>query len=264
MRTIDTHLHVWDLKRLHYHWLTPDDSLYRDVMPDEVYPQMQAAGVDAAVLVEAANRTAEIPFLLELAERHRWIAGVVGWMSADDQISAAPHPLLRGVRIPAVTPEAALPVPEAVTVYGLTCDLLVNPDGYGHAYRMIAGHPSTTFVLDHFAGAVLSLDGETYWMEQLRPLAELPNAVMKLSGHLTAAEPKPLTLDTLRRYVDGAVSLFGAGRLLYGSNYPICTQAGTYEQDISLMREAIAHLDADDQAQILGSTAVRTYGLETA
>ena len=264
MKQIDTHLHVWNPDRLPYHWLTGEQpALFRSILLDEVYPQMQNAGIEAAVLVEAANLTAEIPFLLQLAKQHDWISGVVGWMSEEDQIRAQPNARMRGARIPAVSTESTPVLPQAIERYGLVCDLIIAPDAYAQAHALITSHPATTFVLDHFAGAAITTDGVNTWRKNAAVLAALPNVVLKLSGYLTAAEPKPLSFETLRRYVDAAVELFGAKRLMYGSDYPICTLAGSYEQTVLLMRQAIAHLSGDEQAQIMGGTAIRVYGLET-
>lgn len=262
MPTIDAHLHVWNLKRLNYHWLGIDQpTLFRDVLPEEVYPLMRASGIEAAMLVEAANLSAEIPYLVEMAEQYDWIAGVVGWMSEDDPLSGEAPPMLRGARIPAVAAGATPTLPQPVERYGLTCDLIVNYDAYEQAHRLIAAHPGTTFVIDHFAGAALTPGGHAEWAQRIRPLAALPNTVVKVSGYLTAAQPKPLAAETLRAYVESAVERFGAARLLFGSDYPICTQAGSYGQAVEMLREAMRHLDATEQAQIMGNTAARVYRL---
>jgi L-fuconolactonase len=260
--TVDTHLHVWDLARLPYHWLTPDNPLlYRNYLPDEVYPQMQAAGIDAAVLVEAANLTAEIPWLTGLTNSYPWIVGVVGWMSEDDQLTAKPHPALRAARIPALSLGETVALPQAVRTYGLTCDLMLTPDAYYEAETVIRAWPDTHFVLEHFAGTWITPGGYLTWGERLRPLAALPNASMKISGALTSADPKPLAANVLRTYIDTAVELFGADRLMYGSNWPVCTSAGSYEQDVDLVRRSIRHLDSADQSHIMGLTAIRVYNL---
>jgi L-fuconolactonase len=263
--TVDTHLHVWNLTRLPYHWLTPDNPLlYRNYLPDEVYPQMGAAGIDAAVLVEAANLTPEIPWLTALTDSYPWIVGVVGWMSADDQLTAAPHPALRGARIPALVPGLTITLPHAVRTYGLTCDLMLAPDTYHEAETLIHSWPDTHFVLEHFAGTWITPGGHITWGERLRFLAALPNTSMKISGALTSADPKPLTVNVLRAYIDTAVELFGADRLMYGSNWPVCTSAGSYEHDVDLVRQSIRHLDSTNQAQIMGLTAIRIYNLTEA
>jgi L-fuconolactonase len=111
------------------------------------------------------------------------------------------------------------------------------------------------------AGAIITPGGHVEWAEQIRALAALPNAVMKISGYLTAAEPKPLAAETLLGYAESAVGLFGAARLMFGSDYPICAQAGSYAQVVEMLGEAMRHLDVSEQAQIMGGTAERVYGL---
>jgi L-fuconolactonase len=262
--TIDAHLHIWDLSRMRYHWLTPDDTLlHRDVLPDEVYAHMQACGVDYALAVEAANLTVEIPYLLEQAALHPWLAGVIGWMSADDQWSGDAPVGLIGARLPWLQADGSVTMPDCVVRLGLSCDVILEPHAYEAGLALMRAHPQITFVIGHLAGVPLRPDPRHArdWEATLKPLAALPNAVMKVSGHLTSADPKPLSVDTLRRYLDVAARQFGVDRLMYGSNYPICLRAGSYAQDIDMVRQAIAHYSADEQAAIMGKTAVRVYRL---
>ena len=91
MPIIDAHLHLWDLDRLHYHWLSPEDTLlYRNVTAAEVEPLLQKCGIDGALLVEAANTSEEIGYMLELAAEHRWIKGVIGWASVNESTQGPP------------------------------------------------------------------------------------------------------------------------------------------------------------------------------
>jgi L-fuconolactonase len=262
MRVLDAHLHLWDVARLHYHWLTPDDPLHRAVTPAEVEPLMRAAGVDQALLVEATNSSAEIPYLLELMEAHSWIVGIIPWASVDDPPPAAFIPRLRGVRLPWLQPDAAATIPSIVREHGLPCDIIAGRDAFADAAALARSAPELTFVLSHFGLPTFRPGAAEAWAEALAPLAALPNMVMKLSGYMTAADPRPLAVETLCAFVDEAVRCFGAERLLWGSNYPIGLRAGSYTEDIFLLRTATAHLSADAQSAIFGGTAARVYGLE--
>lgn len=262
MVVLDAHLHLWDVERLHYHWLTTDDPLYRAVTPAEVEPLMQAEGIHQALLVEAANSSLEIPYLLELMDAHPWIAGIIPWASVDDPPPADVIPRLRGVRLPWLQPGEAAPIPSIVRENGLPCDIIAGREAYSEAAALAKSAPELTFVLAHFGLPTMRLNAVQAWADALSPLAALPNMVMKLSGHLTSADPQPLTVETLRAFVDQAVRLFGAERLLWGSNYPIGLRAGSYTEDISVLRQATAHLSEDTRSAIFGGTAARVYRLE--
>ncbi len=263
MLVLDAHLHLWDVARLHYHWLTPDDPLHRAVTPTEVERLMGVAGVGQALLVEAANSSAEIPYLLELMDAHPWIVGIIPWASVDDPPPAAAIPRLKGVRLPWLQPGASTTVPSIVREHGLPCDIIAGREAYVDAAVLARSAPELTFILAHFGLPTMRPGAAQAWGESVAPLAALPNMVMKLSGYLTSADPRPLTVETLRAHVDEAVRLFGAERLLWGSNYPIGLRAGSYAEDISLLREGTAHLSADVQAAIFGGTAMRVYDLRS-
>jgi L-fuconolactonase len=252
---IDTHLHIWNLQRVYYHWISPGDVLYRDYLPDDVYPQMQASGVESAVIVEAANSADEIGFLVEQTEHHSWIRGIVGGASPEGK----PHPKLRGLRISHLDSADISVLPNVITDHFLTCDLLLSPNTYSKALGLARAWPDITFVLDHFAGTRLTPDGHRTWREQVRPLANCPNLVVKISGYLTAAHPRPLSLDTFEAYLTTALELFGANRLMWGSDWPVCTQAGTYAQTVELLRSGIEAFTTEEQKLIMSDSAQRVY-----
>jgi L-fuconolactonase len=261
MPIIDAHLHLWDVERLHYHWLTPDDPLHRAVTASEIAPLMSDARVSHALLVEAANSSAEIPYLLELADAHPWIAGIIPWASVEDPPPATVISRLSGVRLPWLQPDMQAVVPVIVREHHLPCDIIAGQDAYGTAAAIARSAPELTFVLAHFGLPTMRPGAAQPWAEQIARLADVPNLVMKLSGHTTSADPRPLQAETLRTFVDEAIRLFGTGRLMWGSNYPISLRAGGYADDIALMRAATAHLSNYAQAEIFGGTAARVYRL---
>lgn len=262
MLTVDAHLHLWNLDRVHYHWLTADDPLlYRNYLPQDVYPHLKAAGIDAAVVVEAANSPAEIPYFIELCEQNPWIAGFVSWMPSPEQLDEGLNSYHKGVRLPVIRSFTEPNLPESFVDNHLTVDLMLEPAFYPQALSFIQKYPGITFVLNHFAGASITPGAHHTWMEQLRPLAESPNTVMKVAGYLTAAQPQPLVVDTLQGYLEDAVQLFGASRLLFGSDWPICTRVGSYEAAVDILRQAMYPLSAKEQASIMGMTAQRVYRL---
>jgi L-fuconolactonase len=267
---IDTHQHNWRLHQtLAYAWITPGTSLYADFPVELIKPQMDASGVTACLLVEADNSFAEIAWMLDQARQHPHILGVVGWGDLRDPATPPQllpftnNPAFKGVRVywEEVTPLGALDDGlRFLAEHGLSCDLVVKPPVYAQLADVISRHPNVTFILDHFAGVQHVPGGAEAWSADIQPLATLPNTILKLSGYLTAAHPP--TLDTIQPFFAVAFRHFSANRLLYGSDYPVCTTRGqSYADTVSILRALIAPLSSAEQRAITEGTARRAYHL---
>ena len=221
MTVIDAHLHVWDLGRFAYQWLTPDSGvLHRDHTIYEALEVMKANGVSGALLVEANNSLEEAHWLLELAEAHPEILGVVGWCdlsSATLERDLEPfcqRPKFKGVRPTLPTQEAKYEVWdrlhagfEVVETFNLSCDLLMQGRPPAHLLPLIAAHPGVRFVLDHLGGPVISTHTHSGWAAALEGFALHRNVNLKLSGFLTAAEHTPLAPATLEPFMRTALGV---------------------------------------------------------
>lgn len=268
---IDAHQHNWQLARFSYSWIPPDSPLHRDYLPTEARREMDLAGVEACVLVEAAGSFPETAWLLEQAVRHAHIAGVIGWADVLDPAAIpalaiyADHALFKGVRLDWRQPkdnwEALATTLGLLNRPGLSCDLLLSPPALPQLKQVIGRNPGVTFVLDHFAGVKLTAVSHTMWAAGIKPLAELPNVVLKVSGYMSAyPELTPIILDA---YLGAALEAFGADRLMYGSDWPVSISRGHgYRDSLAALLTAIERLSAAEQAAILGGTAIRVYRLD--
>lgn len=273
---VDTHLHVWELGRFAYPWLTSESSaLCRDHTVEQALEVMRATGVEGAVLVEANNSLDEARWLLEITEAHEEILGVVGWCDlASPTLERDLEPLVRHTKFRGVRP--TLPAPsadravwqafepgfEVLGSLNLSCDLLVQ-HGLHRALEFVVGaHPKVRFVLDHFGGAAISSETHAAWAKSLEPYAVFPNVTLKLSGFLTASGQQPLASRTLELFVNTALEMFGPERLMFGSDWPICTLRGSYAEAKGLLERSLNHLDARALDHIFGGTAMRVYQLE--
>jgi L-fuconolactonase len=271
---IDTHQHYWQLNRFNYSWISQGSKLAYHYLPADALPVMRAADVNDCVVVEAgANAPGELHWMLELAAEYPHIAGVVGWIDLMGDVESIlseidPECLhdLKGVRINCFDPEADWRLLTAglntLAAHHLTCDLLVGAGMLPHLQTLIAMNPNVTFILDHFGGARITPGDHIAWKEAIRRIAALPNTVTKISGYLTASEPQPLTIDTLCAYVDTALELFGAKRLMVGSDWPVCLMGGAYADTVNLLKTAVSALSPDEQADIYANTAIQTYNLQ--
>ncbi|MDH6605770.1 L-fuconolactonase [Streptomyces sp. SAI-208] len=275
MNVVDAHHHVWDLSVRDQDWIAADSPLRRTFTMADLAPQAAAAGVGRTVLVQTVTVPEETPEFLALAAEHELIAGVVGWTDltrpdvADELARLRELPggtYLKGIRHQVQSE----PDPEwllrpdvrrglaAVADAGLVHDLVVLPHQLPACAKAADTLPDLTFVLDHLGKPPIASGSLEPWASAVRGLAALPNTVCKLSGMVTEADPAAWTVDDLRPYADTVLDAFGPDRLLFGSDWPVCTLAATYGEVL----EAAAQLTgADDRAQIFEGTAVRVYGL---
>lgn len=276
-RTIDAHLHLWTRSAGAYPWITPElGALDADFGPDDARAELDAAGIDAAILVQADDTAADTRFMLDVAAQHDWVVGVVGWVPLDDTRAAvaalddlAVEPRLRGIRhlvhddprddfldLPAVHASLA-----EVAARGLAFDV---PDAWPRhldaARRVAAAIPELTVVVDHLAKPPLGRDDFDDWRRAFAAVAALPNTVAKFSGlHLPGvAFEKP----TVRPLWELALEEFGAERLMYGGDWPMSVPHGGYQPTWNVMRGCIDELAAAEAAAVLGRTAERVYRLE--
>ncbi|MFE6887541.1 amidohydrolase family protein [Streptomyces sp. NPDC057694] len=271
---VDAHHHVWDLSVRDQDWITGPElaPIRRDFGLDDLLPQARAAGVTATVLVQTVPVAEETPEFLALAADSDLVAAVVGWTDltrpdvADEltrlrQLHGGQH--LVGIRHPVqgepdpdwlLRPDVARGL-SAVADAGLVYDLLVQAHQLPACVKAAAAHPELTFVLDHLGKPEIAAGRLDPWRAEVRALAALPNTVCKLSGMVTEADPAAWTVDTLRPYADTVLDAFGPERVLFGSDWPVCTLAATYGQVVDTAVELVGGRDED----VFARTAERIY-----
>jgi L-fuconolactonase len=288
MMRIDSHQHFWRLARGDYAWLRADDPalapLLRDFLPDHLQPVLQQGGVSRTVLVQAADSVAETEFLLELAARHEFIGGVVGWVDLSRSDAAgtlerwARHSKFKGVRpmlqdLPQADWIAHAPHPDAVRTLirlGLRFDALVKPEQLPSLLRFVRAWPELPVVVDHAAKPQLAQGWDREWAmawrRDMAALAALPQVHCKFSGLWTEMPPASgastvSALDALRPVWDAVLQWFGPTRTMWGSDWPVLTLAGDYAGWIAASDALVGELTSEDQAQVWHGTAQRFYDL---
>ncbi|WP_308380039.1 amidohydrolase family protein [Streptomyces sp. ISL-43] len=277
---VDAHHHVWDLSVRDQDWITGPElaPLRRDFSLADLTPQARAAGVAATVLVQTVTAAEETPEFLAVAERSDLVAGVVGWtdLTAPDvadtlaglragpggahlvgmrhQVQGEPDPhwLVRPEVLRGLT---------AIAEAGLVYDLVVKPHQLAAAALAARRLPGLTFVLDHLGKPPIASGELAPWAERIRHLAALPNTICKLSGMVTEADWASWTVDDLRPYADTVLDAFGPGRLMFGSDWPVCRLAATYAEVVAAAGDVTAGLSPAERRDVFTGTAVRTYGL---
>jgi len=278
MKLVDAHQHFWRLARGDYAWLTPElRALYRDFEPGDLAPLLAANNVAATVLVQAAATEQETHFLFELARKHSFIKGVVGWtdFAAPDvasriaALAAAGGGVLKGLRpmIQDIADPDWVRRPEldaafaAMTANDLAFDALVKPAHIPALLARLARHPLLRTVIDHAAKPDIAQGGFDAWAPSLERLARETEAYCKLSGLLTEARPGA-TLDDLAPYVEHVFACFGPERVLWGSDWPVLDLASDYPGWLDMARRLVGRYAPGFEAKVFGETAAQFYRLE--
>ncbi|MBW8709331.1 MAG: amidohydrolase family protein [Alphaproteobacteria bacterium] len=276
---VDAHQHFWDPARGDYDWLKPDNPIHRVFGTADLRPLLVQAGVEAAILVQAAPTPAETDYMLGIARNTPFVLGVVGWVdllapdAAEEVRRRAADPLFLGLRpmlqdIP--DPEWVLqpgltPALNAVAAEGLVFDALILSHQLDAIAELARRHPQLSIVLDHAAKPRLGEAGAmAAWARGIEALAARPNVTCKVSGLLTELRPGG-TRDDVVRGVGVLFDLFGPERLIWGSDWPVLTLsncfvgAGDYQGWFELAREAVAAKDASAVGAVMGGNALRIY-----
>jgi len=248
--------------------------LRRDFLPADLEREMQGAGVDASVAVQARQTMEETRWLLELAKQTDVIRGVVGWAAiAAAGFSAmveelVREPLLKGLRhVVQAEPKGFLDGEDfnrgirTLLGTGLVYDVLVFAPQLEEATRFVDRHPRQQFVLDHLGKPAIASDGLAAWARDFRELAQRENVVCKVSGMVTEAGWNTWSEEDLKRYFDVALGAFGAQRLMAGSDWPVMTVACEYKRWWEIVGGWTAQLAAGERALIEGEVAKRVYRL---
>ena len=277
MTIVDAHHHLWDPEVGQYPWMTGDFAVLRRRYDfDDLQPDLLADGVAATIVVQVRADLAETAELLELCTRTPAIVGVVGWVDltspdVGDQIDALrggpggehlvgwrhavadepdPHWLLRA------DVDAAM---AALTGRGLTFDLEITPRELAAADTLARRHPEVRFVVDHGAKPPIAEGWSPEWADGTAALAQNQHVWCKLSGLVTEASWTTWTSADLQPYVDHLLSTFGAARLMFGSDWPVCELAASYHQVLAAAQYNLAALTTDMRRDLFSRNALRFY-----
>ncbi|NWC92969.1 MULTISPECIES: amidohydrolase [unclassified Pseudomonas] len=275
---IDTHQHFWDLSTGTYPWMAGDEMrpLRRNFGPQDLQPLLVENGISATIVVQCRHDLAETRDLLAIAAAYDVVIGVVGWVDLEavdvpGQIAALRAlpggDKLVGIRHnvhdepdgewlcrPGVQAGVA-----AVISAGLTFDLLVRSRELPAATGLVRRYPQGRFVLDHLAKPPIAEGFSPAWHQALEALAQSDNVWCKVSGLVTEAAPGA-SVDTFDPYTHMALSVFGEARLLFGSDWPVCTLAATYAE-VKAIAERLVATRPELAARFFHLNAIDAYNL---
>lgn len=275
---IDAHHHFWNPGRGDYGWMPADNAtLFRPYGPADIAPHLAEAGIDATVLVQAAASIAESEYMLGLADATPHVTAVTGWVDFEqpahhaELARLAGHPKFKGVR-PMIQdiPDDGWMLRDDVqwgfrtlTDLGLRFEALGLPRHMDHFLTLFKRYPQMKVVIDHCMKpqiAAPSPESFAGWADAMSRLADETSALCKVSGLITEAAPG-WTTDDLRPYVDHVIAVFGADRVMWGSDWPVCRLAGEYGEWHKAAQALTASASTAEQAMIYGGTANQFYDL---
>ena len=250
-------------------------ALKHDFLPADLEPLLKSIDFDGCVAVQARQSLEETEWLLDLAQRHSFIKGVVGWVDLQSEKLSeqlqkfSGHRKLAGVRHVVhdepddhfmLRPQFRYGIAQ-LQEFGLTYDLLLFPKHLPVAAQLVEEFPQQPFVLDHIAKPGIAEAAISPWQDDLRRLAKFPNVFCKLSGMVTEARWKQWQPVDFQRYLDVVVDAFGASRLMIGSDWPVCTLSGDYAAVMNIVIDYVKQFPPDTQAAILGDNCAGFYGI---
>lgn len=272
---IDSHHHFWEIGRYNYPWLTPElRVLQRNFRPQDLQPLLAQSEIKASVLIQTISSVEETRWFLQLAEKNSFIAGVVGWVNltspqVGDALDELRTPRLVGIRHQ-VHDEADANWLIRQDVHkgfrelserSLTFDLLIRPQHLQPALKTVQMFPELPFVLDHIAKPDIARSRWDDWADGIKSLARCPNVCCKLSGMITEADWNRWRKSDLRPYINHVLEVFGVDRVMFGSDWPVCLLAGSYEQVVEALEANLDQLTGQDKVKVFGTNAARFYRL---
>lgn len=276
MLKIDAHQHFWKFDPIRDAWITEDMGVIRrDFLPEDLEPVLRSNDVDGCVSVQADQSLAENDFLLALAAKHDWIRGVVGWVDFQapdigDQLARYTGiKKLKGFRhVLQGEPQRDFMLRPTflngiarLADYDYSYDILIFPDQLEHTETFVRKFPSQRFVIDHLAKPYIRDKKLDPWRRDMQRLAAFDNVSCKISGMVTEASWQSWKKEDFIPYLDVVVSAFGADRLLFGSDWPVCLVAASYAEMMEIVTDYFSTLSVTEQEKIFGGNAIKFYNL---
>jgi len=275
---IDAHQHFWKYDPVRDAWITDAmQAIKRDFLMNDFELERVANGIEASIAVQADQSEKETIFLLELAEQNPKIAGIVGWVDLCSPTIAkrlrffSRYGKLRGFRhVAQAEPDQRFLVRDGflrgvrcLREYGFTYDILIYPKQLPAALELVAILPEQQFVIDHMAKPDIRTNSSAEWAKQMRAIAQNPKVFCKISGLVTEADWHSWKKADFKPYLDVVFEAFGADRLMFGSDWPVCLVAATYRQVKEIVEDYLRDFPVNEKNKIFGENAVRFYGLKT-
>lgn len=273
---IDGHQHFWRYNLERHGWITDDMAAIRhDFLPKELEQIYRHNDIDGCIAVQADQTESENEYLLGFSRQHSFIKGIVGWVdlraadvkgrldyySEENKIKGFRH-IVQGESDPNfLSGNDFCKGIGLLKSYNFTYDILVYHHQLTQVEPFVVKFPDQSFIIDHIAKPAIAKHEIKQWSTHMRAVASHGNVYCKLSGMVTEADVNNWSYDDIAPYIDVALECFGPSRLVYGSDWPVCLVAASYEEQFGVVQKAIEKLSAAEKKQILGENAIRFYNI---
>jgi L-fuconolactonase len=272
---IDSHQHFWKYNSVRDSWITQEMGILRkDFLPGDLQPLLQRNKFDGCVAVQSDQSENETDFLLKLASSFDFIKGIVGWINLkahdlDERLEYYKQfSKLKGFRhIVQDERKGFLLDPEfiagvkALSSFDFTYDLLIRHHQLDEALKFVQSLKGVKIVVDHIAKPSIITGEKTHWELNMASLASFPNVYCKVSGMVTEGDWDNWKKEDFHPFLDEVLEIFGPDRMIYGSDWPVCLLAASYEEQLQIVQEYISKLSESEQEKIMGGNCIKFYNL---
>jgi L-fuconolactonase len=272
---IDAHQHFWKFDPERHSWITPEmAAIRRDFLPRDLQVILRDERFDGCVTVQVDQTAKETLTLLRLADQNAFMRGVVGWIDLraeeiEERLSfLTRYKKLKGFRHIVQSEAAGFLLQQNflrgvgfLRQFNFTYDVLIYPHQLDEATQFVALFPEQKFVLDHLAKPSIRQGTLEPWKSQIKKFAAAGNVHCKLSGLVTEADWKNWKQADFLPYIDCILDAFGPSRIMYGSDWPVCQVAATYQQQLQIIESYLNRLSMAEKQLIMGENAVQFYNL---
>jgi L-fuconolactonase len=276
MLRIDSHQHFWKYDPVRDGWITDDMAVIKKgFLPQDLKPILKHNGFGGCVVVQSDQSEDENEFQLNNAAQHDFIKGVVGWVdlrsnSVEERLEYySQFKKMKGFRhVLQGETDRAFMLQRAfmkgiglLKKYNFTYDILIFPDQLKHTLDFVKAFPDQLFVIDHIAKPYIKDKKTDEWKKDIEAVAEYKNVFCKISGMVTEADWKQWRKEDFTPYLETVTEAFGTDRILYGSDWPVCLVAASYEKAVEIVKDHFSSFSKDEQELFFGGNAIKFYNL---
>lgn len=276
VKGIDAHQHFWKFDSVRYDWIDDNmKSIRKDFLPHHLQPLLAQNNFDGCVAVQANQSEEETRFLIGLAKQHDFIKGVVGWVDlravdiSERLAYYKQEPVVKGFRhvLQSEIERDFMLQPSfkrginQLQLHGFVYDILIFPDQLNFSAELVASFPNQKFVIDHIAKPMIRHKEISIWRKDIEKMASNDNVYCKISGLVTEADWQNWKPADFIEYIHTVVNAFGIDRVMFGSDWPVCQVAASYEEVVGITEEYFSAFSEADQAKFFRHNAVHFYNL---
>lgn len=273
---IDAHQHFWQFDPVRDSWINDEITvIQRDFLPQDLWPVLQANGIDGCITVQSDQSEPENDFQLQNAAANDFIKGVVGWVdlqannieerlayySRFDKMKGFRHVLQGEPQRDLMLQPKFMHGISQLAMFNFTYDILIFPDQLPYILQFVQSFPNQKFVIDHIAKPDIKHQTIADWKKDIEAIALFDNVSCKISGMVTEANWQQWQPSDFTPYLDVVVNAFGTKRIMYGSDWPVCLVAASYERMLGIVTDYFKNFSETEQADFFGLNAARFYNL---